>query len=67
MESGQAGLRIGHLLDSILDEFAENEDLPNTTNPDDWDRISGKKGERIRLHPRLVTGKFSVQSRAIGH
>ena len=30
-----------------LDEFKENEDLPNTTNPDDWARISGKKGERI--------------------
>lgn len=47
LESGQRGLRIQHLLDSIVDEFAENEDLPNTTNPDDWARISGKKGERI--------------------
>ena len=40
LESGQKGLRIQHLLDSIVDEFAENEDLPNTTNPDDWARIS---------------------------
>ena len=47
LESGQHGLRIQHLLDSIVDEFSENEDLPNTTNPDDWARISGKKGERI--------------------
>ncbi|MGA7134636.1 MAG: proteasome ATPase, partial [Mycobacterium sp.] len=47
LETGQRGLRIQHLLDSIVDEFAENEDLPNTTNPDDWARISGKKGERI--------------------
>ena len=44
LETGQPGLRIQHLLDSIVDEFAENEDLPNTTNPDDWARISGKKG-----------------------
>ncbi|HNP56033.1 MAG TPA: proteasome ATPase [Gordonia sp. (in: high G+C Gram-positive bacteria)] len=65
LESGQAGLRIGHLLDSILDEFAENEDLPNTTNPDDWARISGKKGERIVYIRTLVTGKSSGASRAI--
>ncbi|MCB1291860.1 MAG: proteasome ATPase, partial [Mycobacterium sp.] len=44
LDTGQRGLRIQHLLDSIVDEFAENEDLPNTTNPDDWARISGKKG-----------------------
>lgn len=65
LESGQPGLRIGHLLDSILDEFAENEDLPNTTNPDDWARISGKKGERIVYIRTLVTGKSSGASRAI--
>ena len=47
LDTGQRGLRIQHLLDSIVDEFAENEDLPNTTNPDDWAKISGKKGERI--------------------
>jgi proteasome-associated ATPase len=65
LETGQGGLRIGHLLDSILDEFAENEDLPNTTNPDDWARISGKKGERIIYIRTLVTGKSSGASRAI--
>jgi proteasome-associated ATPase len=64
LESGQRGLRIQHLLDSIVDEFAENEDLPNTTNPDDWARISGKKGERIVYIRTLVTGKSSA-SRAI--
>ena len=47
LDTGVRGLRIGHLLQACLDEFAENEDLPNTTNPDDWAKISGKKGERI--------------------
>jgi proteasome-associated ATPase len=65
LESGQHGLRIQHLLDSIIDEFAENEDLPNTTNPDDWARISGKKGERIVYIRTLVTGKSSSANRAI--
>ncbi|MGH2760427.1 MAG: proteasome ATPase [Actinomycetota bacterium] len=41
------GIRLDDLLGSIRDEYKENEDLPNTTNPDDWARISGKKGERI--------------------
>ena len=44
-ESG--GIRTDDLLESIRQEYKENEDLPNTTNPDDWARISGKKGERI--------------------
>ncbi len=65
LETGSRGLRIQHLLDSIVDEFAENEDLPNTTNPDDWARISGKKGERIVYIRTLVTGKSSSASRAI--
>jgi proteasome-associated ATPase len=65
LESGQAGLRVQHLLDAIVDEFAENEDLPNTTNPDDWARISGKKGERIVYIRTLVTGKNEATSRAI--
>jgi proteasome-associated ATPase len=54
--SGQKGLRLQHLLDSCVDEFRENEDLPNTTNPDDWARISGKKGERIVYIRTLVSG-----------
>ena len=65
LETGQRGLRIQHLLDSIVDEFAENEDLPNTTNPDDWARISGKKGERIVYIRTLVTGKNAETGRAI--
>jgi proteasome-associated ATPase len=65
LETGQPGLRMTHLLDSIVDEFAENEDLPNTTNPDDWARISGKKGERIVYIRTLVTGKNAESGRAI--
>jgi proteasome-associated ATPase len=41
------GIRLGDLLASITQEYKESEDLPNTTNPDDWAKISGKKGERI--------------------
>ncbi len=65
LETGTKGLSVSHLLDSIVDEFAENEDLPNTTNPDDWARISGKKGERIVYIRTLVTGKNASSSRAI--
>ncbi|MGH3434982.1 MAG: proteasome ATPase [Sciscionella sp.] len=65
LETQQRGLRVQHLLDAIVDEFAENEDLPNTTNPDDWARISGKKGERIVYVRTLVTGKNQDSGRAI--
>ena len=57
LEQGQKGLRVQHMLQACLDEFKENEDLPNTTNPDDWARISGKKGERIVFIRTLITGK----------
>jgi proteasome-associated ATPase len=62
LESGQKGLRINHLLTACVDEFKENEDLPNTTNPDDWARISGKKGERIVYIRTLITGKQGDES-----
>jgi proteasome-associated ATPase len=65
LETKQPGLSVQHLLDAIVDEFAENEDLPNTTNPDDWARISGKKGERIVYIRTLVTGKNQESGRAI--
>ena len=48
------GLRGTDLIESIRQEFRENEDLPNTTNPDDWARISGKKGERIIFIRTLI-------------
>jgi proteasome-associated ATPase len=51
---GERGVRTQDLLDSIRQEFREHEDLPNTTNPDDWAKISGKKGERIVFIRTLV-------------
>ncbi|MEV4099537.1 proteasome ATPase [Nonomuraea sp. NPDC049649] len=62
LETGQKGLRVQHLLAACVDEFSENEDLPNTTNPDDWARISGKKGERIVYIRTLVSGKQGAEA-----
>ena len=61
LDHDQRGLRISHLLQACVDEFKENEDLPNTTNPDDWARISGKKGERIVFIRTLITGKQGTE------
>ncbi len=61
IDHGQKGLRVSHLLQACVDEFKENEDLPNTTNPDDWARISGKKGERIVFIRTLITGKQGTE------
>ena len=62
LELGQKGIRISHLLAACVDEFKENEDLPNTTNPDDWARISGKKGERIVYIRTLIQGKQGTEA-----
>jgi proteasome-associated ATPase len=56
LDVGAKGIRLQHLMSAIVDEFKENEDLPNTTNPDDWARISGKKGERIVYIRTLISG-----------
>ena len=61
LDTGQRGLRVEHLLQSCTDEFRENEDLPNTTNPDDWARISGKKGERIVYIRTLIKTKEGTE------
>ena len=61
LDNDQKGLRVSHLLQACVDEFKENEDLPNTTNPDDWARISGKKGERIVFIRTLITGKQGTE------
>jgi proteasome-associated ATPase len=61
LNPAQRGLRVQHMLQACVDEFKENEDLPNTTNPDDWARISGKKGERIVFIRTLVTGKQGTE------
>ena len=62
LDTQQKGMRVSHLLAACVDEFSENEDLPNTTNPDDWARISGKKGERIVYIRTLVSGKTGTEA-----
>lgn len=65
LKSGEVGIRTQHLLDAIVAEFIENEDLPNTTNPDDWARISGKKGERIVYIRTLINSRLQKAHRSI--
>jgi proteasome-associated ATPase len=57
IRGGSMGIRRADLLAAIKQEFREHEDLPNTTNPDDWAKISGKKGERIVYVRTLVSGE----------
>ena len=54
IEGGDGGIITADLISSVGDEFLEHEDLPNTTNPDDWAKISGRKGERI-VYIRTIT------------
>jgi len=54
IETDVRGLRPEDLIESVFQEFKEHEDLPNTTNPDDWARISGRKGERIVFIRTLI-------------
>ncbi|MEZ5379511.1 MAG: proteasome ATPase [Acidimicrobiales bacterium] len=56
LDVGERGIKAEDLVASISQEFKEHEDLPNTTNPDDWAKISGKKGERI-VYVRTLVGK----------
>jgi proteasome-associated ATPase len=56
LDAGEKGIKEEDLTLAIRAEFKENEDLPNTTNPDDWARISGKKGERI-VYVRTLLGQ----------
>jgi proteasome-associated ATPase len=65
IETGTRGLTTDDLLVAIREEFRENEDLPNTTNPDDWARISGKKGERIVYVRTLISSGEDAPGRAI--
>lgn len=67
---GEGGINEEDLLTAIKDEFKENEDLPNTTNPDDWAKISGRKNERI-VHARTISGRAKetrrIETVATGH
>jgi proteasome-associated ATPase len=68
--TGERGIRIEDLLKAARDEFREHEDLPNTTNPDDWAKIAGRKTEKI-VHVRTMTGRAaesrSVETVTTGH
>ena len=57
LAGGARGIRTEDMVQSVRQEFTEHEDLPNTTNPDDWAKISGKKGERIVYVRTLVSKK----------
>ena len=65
LAGGTRGIKTEDLLASIKQEFKEHEDLPNTTNPDDWAKISGKKGERI-VYVRTLIQKDDEESDAQG-
>jgi proteasome-associated ATPase len=62
LSNNKKGIRVEHIIGACLEEFRENEDLPNSTNPDDWARISGKKGERIVYLRTLIKSKQGEQS-----
>ena len=65
IEGGDGGIVVLDLLASVVDEFVEHEDLPNTTNPDDWAKISGRKGERI-VYIRTITTQGEGQDDLVG-
>ena len=60
--TGEGGIKGEDLLTAVKDEFKENEDLPNTTNPDDWAKIAGRKNERI-INARTISGKAKESRR----
>ena len=64
IERQERGIQLEDLLEAVNEEFKENEDLPNTTNPDDWARISGRKGERI-INVRTLMSGISRKERSI--
>ncbi|MCP5068472.1 MAG: proteasome ATPase, partial [bacterium] len=64
LDKQERGIKVDDLMQAVQDEFKENEDLPNTTNPDDWARISGRKGERI-INVRTLISGISRKERSI--
>jgi proteasome-associated ATPase len=61
---GEKGVGLDDLLTAVREEFKENEDLPNTTNPDDWAKIAGKKGERI-VYVKPLMGESKEKQRSV--
>jgi proteasome-associated ATPase len=64
IQTGDKGITVDDLLAAVREEFKENEDLPNTTNPDDWAKIAGKKGERI-VYVKPLMGETKDKQRAV--
>src|SRR5262249_25057748 len=64
IQTSEKGIKADDLLNAVREEFKENEDLPNTTNPDDWAKIAGKKGERI-LNIKPLMGATNDTHRAV--
>lgn len=65
ISGGDGGIITSDLISSVVDEFLEHEDLPNTTNPDDWAKISGRKGERI-VYIRTITAHGDSGEELVG-
>jgi proteasome-associated ATPase len=64
IQTGAKGINLDDVLNAVREEFKENEDLPNTTNPDDWAKIAGKKGERI-VYVKPLMGETKEKQRAV--
>ncbi len=64
IQTSEKGIKVEDLLNAVREEFKENEDLPNTTNPDDWAKIAGKKGERI-VYVKPLTGESKQERRNV--
>ncbi|PYN28483.1 MAG: proteasome ATPase, partial [Candidatus Rokuibacteriota bacterium] len=60
----EKGITTDDLITAVREEFKENEDLPNTTNPDDWAKIAGKKGERI-VYVKPLMGETQKEKRNV--
>ncbi|MEE8502948.1 MAG: proteasome ATPase, partial [candidate division NC10 bacterium] len=70
IRTGEQGITRQDLVQAVQEEFQENEDLPNTTNPDDWAKIAGRKSERIvavRSLPRAGEKQIRVETVVPGH
>jgi len=65
IQTSEKGIKVEDLLNAVREEFKENEDLPNTTNPDDWAKIAGKKGERIASVKSLTSEPPAAQKRNV--
>jgi proteasome-associated ATPase len=64
IQTSAKGINLEDVLNAVREEFKENEDLPNTTNPDDWAKIAGKKGERI-VYVKPITGESKEKPRDV--